>query len=252
MLKVIDLSYSYHQDEILSHLTFSLEEGKLTVLLGPNGTGKSTLIHLISGLIKCKNGQIYYGNDELKSLSYKKRASLIGYVAQNPHPSSLCVFDTILLGRLSYFGKKANQEDYQIIEELIHDLHLEKFALRPCNELSGGELQLVMIAKALAQNAKVLLLDEPTSSLDIKKQLLILNFVKQLCHKKKITVLMSLHDINLAIQYADNILLLKEKHIIFNDEVNKLSENILQDAYQVKLHISNKQGEKYIYYEKNN
>lgn len=251
MLEVKNLSFQYKKEEVLSDLNFSLESGKITVLLGPNGTGKSTLINLLAGLLKCKHGSISYDGKELQKLSYRQRAEIVGYVSQKIHSTSLTVYDTILLGRIHDFGQKESKEDSEIVEEIIHELHLEAFAFRPCNELSGGELQLVMIAKAIAQDAKYLLLDEPTSSLDIKKQMLILDFVKQLCLKKNLTVLISLHDINLALQYADDLLMIKENKILYHDKASNITEEILKDTYDVNLKLIKENGKGYIHYEKN-
>lgn len=249
MLEVKDLSFTYRKEEVLSHISFQLHPGKITVLLGPNGTGKSTLINVLAGLLKTEKGKIFYDGKDLRDLSYKEKAKIIGYVSQRMPPSSLSVYDTILLGRINYFGRKESEEDHRIVEEIIHELKLEKFALRPCDELSGGELQLVMIAKALAQDATYLLLDEPTSSLDIKKQLLILGLVKELCKKKKLTVLISLHDINLALQYADYLIMIKDKSIVFHDEIALVTESILKQTYEINLQLIKEKEKGYIKYE---
>lgn len=249
MLEVKDLSFTYRKEEVLSHISFQLHPGKITVLLGPNGTGKSTLINVLTGLLKTEKGKIFYDGKDLRDLSYKEKAKIIGYVSQRMHPSSLSVYDTILLGRINYFGRKESEEDHRIVEEIIHELKLVKFALRPCDELSGGELQLVMIAKALAQDATYLLLDEPTSSLDIKKQLLILGLVKELCKKKKLTVLVSLHDINLALQYADYLIMIKDKSIVFHDEIALVTESILKQTYEINLQLIKEKEKGYIKYE---
>lgn len=129
MLEVKNLSFQYKKEEVLSDLNFSLESGKITVLLGPNGTGKSTLINLLAGLLKCKHGSISYDGKELQKLSYRQRAKIVGYVSQKIHSTSLTVYDTILLGRIHDFGQNESKEDSEIVEEIIHELHLETHAM---------------------------------------------------------------------------------------------------------------------------
>jgi len=164
MITVKNLSFSY-KEPVLNDLNFEAKEGEVIFILGPNGSGKTTLLRCIAGILKPK-GAVLIENMSLNDFSRKELAKRIAYVPQRGDTGFLTVFDVILLGRKPYMGFGPSYEDYRIVKEVISLLNLERLAFRRINELSGGELQKVMIARALAQKPRILLLDEPTNNLE--------------------------------------------------------------------------------------
>ena len=172
-------------------------------------------------LNKGYEGEILLDGKNIKEIKNKEAAKLISYLPQDIPHSSLTVYDTLLLGRLpylSYRNREKKKDDY--LDPIIQDLHLENIVNKTSDELSGGERQKVMIAKALVQECKLLVLDEPTSSLDIENQTLLLKLLKRLVTKKNITVLLSIHDINLALRFADEFFLMKDGNMIYKGEAD--------------------------------
>ena len=191
MLDIRNLSYHYKKgDHSLEDVSLHLDKGKLAVLLGKNGCGKSTLMKCLVSLNKGYKGEILLDGKSINQIKRKEAAKLISYLPQDIPHSSLTVYDTLLLGRLpylSYPNRKKKNDDY--LDPIIHELHLENIVNKTNDELSGGERQKAMIAKALVQECKLLVLDEPTSSLDIENQTLLLKLLKKLVTEKNITIL---------------------------------------------------------------
>jgi len=214
-LEFKDLSASYGPDLILDGLTFTVETGSWVSVIGPNGAGKSTLLRALVGLTPFK-GSITIQGRPVDQLSRKELARTLGYVAQTPqHPAGMSIFDYVMLGRTphrSYLGT-SNGQDLNIVREVLSLLNLERLASRPIASVSGGEAQRATIARAVAQRPSVLLLDEPTSSLDIARQQEVMNLIDGLRQTEGLTVFSTMHDLTLAGQYADRLLLLSGSRI---------------------------------------
>lgn len=245
MLRVEELSFGYDRD-ILKGITFDLSEGKFVSLLGINGAGKSTLLKNLNKLLKPKGGSIYIDGENLSALKNKELARRMSYVGQYNMPNSNTVYDTILVGRIPHFKDNPREQDHEIVEEIIDQLGLRDYALRDSATLSGGEFQKVVLARALAQEPRVILLDEPTSNLDIKNQISVMDLVKAYCLKKEIAVLISIHDINLALQFSDKFLFLKDGSIFQYGDVGVVTPENIREIYDIDVDIIEYKGRKVV------
>ena len=235
MIDIKELDFSYDKDKILNNINYKVKKGKFLSILGPNGSGKSTLLKNIAGLLDSDNGDINILDKNIKEYEKKELAKIQAYVSQRDEISfQISVSDTVLLGRRAYINWSYDKKDYKICENLMEFLEIDHYALKKLNEISGGERQRVMIARALAQQSEVLLLDEPTSALDIKHQLYVMDLLRFLCDEICYTIIIVMHDLNLAYNYSDEIILLKDGNIFASgskDDVLTI-ENI-KDVYQV-------------------
>ena len=211
IIEVENLSFGYTQGTILKDLSFEVMQGKFLAVAGPNGAGKTTLLNLLCGLLKPKAGSIAIDATHIESYSVKKLAQKIAVVRQEFVPVfDFTVAEMVSMARTPYLGTFGfeSKADKQIIAEALEMTDTAHFASRPLAELSGGERQRVFIARALAQSTAILLLDEPTSFLDLKHQVAIYDLLKATQLEKGKTIVVVTHDINLAAQYCDEILLL--------------------------------------------
>ena len=201
---------------VLTCLDATLADGQLTALLGVNGSGKSTLLKLMAGILTPDRGDIVLGaplEKSLRQLGPRRIAHHCAYVAQNTQPPTLTVFDYVLLGRLPHqhgWSARPSSADLERVEQSLAQMELIDLAHTPMTKLSGGQVQMAVIARALAQQPAILLLDEPTNNLDPKHQVQLMDKLRTVSHEHGTTVIFSMHDINLALQWADRVLLLHE------------------------------------------
>ncbi|MDI9645458.1 MAG: ABC transporter ATP-binding protein [Archaeoglobales archaeon] len=236
MLEVERISYSYGKKDVLKEITFSLGRGEMMFILGPNGSGKTTLLKCLNRILK-PQGAVYLEKIDLNKISPIELAKKIGYVPQRGEISFLTVFDAILLGRKPYIRWDVTERDIKIVEDTIKMLKIEHLALRKLNELSGGELQLVLIARAFAQQPKYLLLDEPTNNLDIKNQIEVMRLIKNAVKEKNISAIVTMHDINLALNYAEKIMLLKDGKLFAFGGREIINEETMEVVYGIRAEI---------------
>ena len=241
MIEVKNLSFAYGKREILRDVSFKAESGEIVGILGNNGAGKSTLVTCLNHILKPKSGKIILNGKDAETLSKRELAQYISYVAQKNEQTQTTVFDSVLLGRKPYIKWSIGQEDIAVCDEIIERVGLSEMKLRALDELSGGELQKVMLARALVQQPKVMLLDEPTSNLDPKNQYEMMKLVRQVADEKNITVLVVIHDLSLAMRFCDKFLIMKDgKVFIYGDKSVLNDENIFpvygMHAYIEKLH----------------
>lgn len=205
-----DLSFGYENRLVLTNLSFAIGTGELVALIGPNGSGKTTLLKLLLGLLPPKTGQVLLHDQPLHSYPMKERAKTIAYVSQQPALTfPLTSFELVSLGRYPHASRfNFSSADVAAVETAMQETNSEHLRDRRFNTLSGGEKQKILIARALAQSARVLLLDEPTLHLDLYYQLQILTALKHLCTQQRMTVISVLHDVNLVSLFADKALLL--------------------------------------------
>lgn len=237
-LKVKGIEFSYNHHPILDGVSFGLEPGQILGVLGVNGAGKSTLLKCINHILKPGAGSIFLNEDNVQEMRGSEIARHFGYVPQKYTEESLTVFDAVLLGRKPYIQWSASTGDLAIVEDVLKRLHLEHLAFRPASSLSGGEYQKVIIARALVQEPGILLLDEPTSNLDLKNQLQVMNIITKAVRDYRISAVVSLHDINLAMRFVDHFLMLKEGKIHFLAPKEKVSPEDIEAVYGVKVMIS--------------
>ncbi len=246
MIKVRDISFSYNENLILDDISFDIEKNHCIAVLGNNGAGKSTLIKCLNRINKPQNGYVMMGEDNLFEMHRNELAKRVGYVAQKNEVTRLTVFDSILLGRKPYIKWEANKSDLEIVESVIETLELTDFKMRFIDELSGGEFQKVMFARALAQQPKLLLLDEPTSNLDPKNQYEVLKLVKTISKENNIAVAIVIHDLNLALRYCDKFLLIKDSKVYSYGDIESMTTKCIEDVYGMPAKIVEVDGMKMV------
>lgn len=213
-ISVKNLGFAYSEKTVLTGIDFELGHSEIICVVGPNGCGKSTLLKCIESILTPPIGDILLNGTDIKTLQLCEIAQILGYVPQSANPPfSSSVFDTVLLGRTPYSSWKIRDRDIDIVIDILTLMSLDDLALNGFNLLSGGQRQQVMIARALAQQPEALLLDEPTSALDIANQLEVMDILSSLAKTKGISILMVVHDLNLASRYADQIIMMKSGKI---------------------------------------
>ena len=245
MLKVENLSFRYSKFSrpVLNGASLELQPGEIGILLGKNGSGKTTMFKNILGIHKPGSGRILFEGEDLLKMSRKERARRIAYVPQDIHFGALTVFDSIMLGRISYFGMKSGDEDYKAVEKILMDMHLESFAFRMVDELSGGERQKIAIARAMAQEPKMMVFDEPTGNLDIANEQLIIEEARKLAKEKNIAILSSLHDLNQAIAFGDKFFFLKNGVVQYAGGREIITPEVVKDTFDVDVRIREIDGQ---------
>jgi iron complex transport system ATP-binding protein len=245
-IQVDNLSFGYNKEKVLKNISCQFISGNFYAVIGPNGSGKSTFIRLLNRLLKPWEGNIFIGDKLLNKYSRQQLARLIGYVPQTSvNQGSSTVFDTIMLGRRPHLSWGPGLKDRQKVQQIMHDFSLDYLAFRNTNELSGGELQRVNIARALVQEPKILVLDEPTSSLDLKHQIEVMKLLKDIS-RQGITIIIAIHDLNLALRYANYYLLLKSGQIISKGGNEVITRENLKILYDVEISILNNGSHAYV------
>lgn len=251
VLEVKNLVFGYRSGQrIVNDISFELTTGRVSALIGANGCGKSTLFKLITGALKAEDGAVFYNGTDIRRLRQRDFAKNVAVVHQyNTAPSDMTVRKLVELGRTPHqrrlFGR-FEDEDKRAVEEAMQLTDTKKFEDIPVSLLSGGQKQRVWLAMALAQEPKLLLLDEITTYLDIHYQIELLSMIKELNIHKKITVLMVLHDINQAVRFADEIIVMKEGQVLALGEVKDVvGESVLNEAFDVETKIVSLDGQMY-------
>jgi iron complex transport system ATP-binding protein len=239
-LTINKLSFSYAGNPVLKDVDFSVNAGEVLSIVGPNGSGKSTLLKCINRLLKPSKNAVFIEDCDISKISLKDLSKLMGYVPQSTFSTfPYTVFDVVLMGRRPYVQWNLSDDDTEIVADILDFLGLSDFAMRHFNELSGGEQQKVIVARALAQQPQILLLDEPTSSLDIRHQLEILCILRSLTEDKDRSIIMSIHDLNLASRFSDKMLLLRKGEIYAAGSPNDvLTASNIEAIYGVKCTVS--------------
>ena len=245
MLNVENLNFRYSKFSrpVLNGASLQLNAGEVGILLGKNGSGKTTLFKNILGINKPGSGKILFEGEDLLKMSRKERARRIAYVPQDIHFGALTVFDSIMLGRISYFGLKSGDDDYKAVEKILMDMGLTEYAFRMVDELSGGERQKIAIARAMAQEPKLMVFDEPTGNLDIANEQLIIEEAKKLAKQKNIAILSSLHDLNQALTFGDKFFLLKNGVVKYAGGREIITPEVVKDTFDVDVRIREIDGQ---------
>ena len=248
MLKCEDIRFRYGRTGpfVLNGASLELDAGEIGILLGKNGAGKTTLFKSILGIQKPSGGRVTFDRENLLKLPGRERARKIAYVPQDIQFGELSVFDSVLMGRVSYFGLKAGPEDYRAVEKILEDIGLTTYADRNVDALSGGERQKIAIARAMAQEPKLMVFDEPTGNLDIANEHLILAEAKKLAREKNIAVLSSLHDLNQALSFGDKFFFLKDGVVKYTGGKEIFREEIIEDIFGLRVRIVEIENQKVI------
>lgn len=208
MIKIENLTLSYARHTILEKINLTIEKEQITIFLGQNGSGKTTLMSAINGLIRPREGKILIDQQDISHLSRKEVAKKIATVSQlHQFGFDYTAFEMVLMGRCAHIGYMPTKADYEKAEEALELIGIGHLKEKQVNKISGGERQLIMIARAIAQDTGIILLDEPTSYLDLKNQLKIMQLIKYINTKKKVTCVITLHDPNQALMCGDQVVM---------------------------------------------
>lgn len=240
-LSEVGFAYSSGKDgvPVLNNISLKIEGAQLISILGPNGVGKSTLIHCMNKILEPLEGFVRVSNRNLNSISIKDLSKFMGYVPYSSYNNfPLTVTDTVLMGRHPHSKWGTLDGDLKIVYDMLKLIGIENLADKPSNELSAGQHQKVMLARGLAQEPRILLLDEPTSNLDIRYQLEIIRILRDLAHTKDMLIIMISHDINIASKYSDNIIMLSKGSVFaIGKPVDVITEENMKKVYDVDCSI---------------
>ena len=241
-LEVNGIDFSYGNRQILDGVSFAVKEKDLVSVLGPNGVGKTTLIKCINRVLTPEGGSVFIGGSDLHRMNKKDIAKNIGYVAQRSETSKTTVFDSVLLGRKPHFQWDVTEKDMRLAGRVLHLLGLDGLALKYIDEISGGEYQLVQIARVLVQQPKLILLDEPTSSLDLANQHMIMHLVRNIVKKNNMAAIMVIHDLNLAIRHSDKFVLMKDGMVYSVGGVEVITQENIKAVYNIEAYVERVRG----------
>jgi iron complex transport system ATP-binding protein len=240
-IKVENLSIAYEESVIVENLNVSVPKGKITTIIGPNGCGKSTILKTIGRIMKPKNGMIYINGEDIKNISTKEIAKKMAVLPQTPQsPNGLTVGELVSYGRYPHqrgLGSLTS-EDKEVVAWALEATKISEFEHRPIDSLSGGQRQRVWIAMALAQETDLILLDEPTTYLDLSHQLEVLELLYDLNKKQGCTIVMVIHDLNLAARFADYIIAIRKGKIISEGTPEiVMTHSVLKKTFNIDAEI---------------
>ncbi len=236
------ISFSYGSKRVLDGVSFTVEKDDVVSILGPNGVGKTTLIKCISKVLIPAAGAVCMEGVNLHQMSKRSIAKNIGYVAQKSETSKTTVFDSVLLGRRPHFDWDITQKDVRLASRVLHLLGLDELALKYVDEISGGEYQLVQIARVLVQQPRVILLDEPTSSLDLSNQHMIMHLIRNIVKKNHMAAIMVIHDLNLAIRHSDKFVLMKQGMVYAVGSHEVITPETIKAVYNIDAYVESVRG----------
>lgn len=236
-IELKNLDFAYNGSLVLKNINHHFEQGKLISIVGPNGSGKSTILKCMDRILQPKNGTISLDEQNILNFHAEELAKKIAYVPQSEGGTfPATVFDSVLLGRKPHIQWSPRQNDLEVTASMIEKMNLKNISLKSINKLSGGQRQRVFIARALAQEPEVLLLDEPTANLDLKHQIAVLKVLKKLT-EQGITVIIAIHDLNLALQFSDHFVLLKDGEVFASGEKEIITNENIEKLYDIKVNI---------------
>lgn len=236
-LSVAGIDFNYRSAAILQDVSFEVQPGELLCILGVNGAGKSTLLKCINRILKPQRGAVLIDGQAVFNMPQRTVAQHLGYVPQKHAESQLNVYETVLMGRRPHVQWALCEKDYAIVEQVLHQLGLQALAMRTLDRLSGGQLQKVIIARALAQAPGVLLLDEPISNLDLKNQLEVMRLVQTITRAQKLATVLTIHDLNMALRFGDKFLFLKNRQVQAITDRAGFTPELIEQVYDVPVSL---------------
>ncbi len=242
ILNIIDLKFQYRSHNVLNNINFTVQKGEILTILGPNGVGKTTLLKCINSILKREKGDVYINDKDTLKMNVTEIAKHMSYVAQNSETARLTAFDAILLGRRPHIRWMISKEDIKKVDAVIKQLNLQHLSLKYIDRMSGGELQKVSLARAFVQETDLFLLDEPTSSLDLKNQAEILGLIKRVVKEHDVAAVMTMHDLNTALRYSDKYLFLHNGSIFGAGDVKDISCSMVESVYGIPVEIMQHNG----------
>ncbi len=246
ILSAADLHFSYDDRSVLTEVALTLRSGAMLAVMGVNGAGKSSLLRCLNGILRPQLGVVLLDGRNLLAMPQGEIARCVAHVPQRSRETRLTVFEAVLLGRKPHIRWSPTPADYRRVETAIRQMGLEDLALRPVSELSGGEAQKVVIARALVQEPKVLLLDEPTSSLDLKNQLEVMGLVRSAVKDGNLAAAVCLHDLNLALRFADRLLFLKDRRVHALVRAEAVTAETVREVYGVEVLLVQAGGQRVV------
>jgi len=248
MLRIHELNFRYKNINALEGVDLKLNKGEILSIVGPNGAGKTTLLKCIVRIVKPERGTILIDGKDASRMKRLDLARCVGYVPQSsPSKFPITVFDAVLMGRRPYITWKPSKKDLEVVADLLMSMDLEDLALRGFDELSGGEKQKVLLARAFAQDPNYLLFDEPTSNLDLRHQMEVMEMISGMVREKGVAAILAMHDLNLASRFSDRILMLNAGKIFCNGEpLQVMTVENIRSVYGVEVTINLSDGHPYI------
>lgn len=242
-LKATDISFAYGKNmPVLKQISACITPGSFLAILGVNGSGKSTLLSCLDDILRPQSGSITLAGTDITRLTREQRAQNIALVSQHSHAHGVTVYDALLLGRKPYIKSAPTSTDFAAVDKVVDQLDLGTLALRYLDELSGGEYQKVVIARALVQETDVLLLDEPTNNLDMANQVEVMQMIQHVAHEHGCAAAAVLHDINLALRYCDKFLLLNNGEVYAHGGHDVITADAVFAVYGIHVEIINHKG----------
>lgn len=247
MMEVKGLCYRYRGcPEVLKDISFDIQPGQFLAILGNNGVGKSTLLKCFNHILRPDAGQVLLDGENILTMPSREVAKRMAFVSQSIPDTQMTVHDVVMLGRRPYMKWGFSEEDHAIVHDAMDRLGLDALRGRFLSQLSGGEKQKVMLARALAQQPKAMLLDEPTSALDIQNQYQVLKMVRDICHKDRMIAVVVIHDLNLALRFCDRFLLLKDGRVYRCGDHSILDQEALWEVYGVHAKVVETEGRRMV------
>jgi iron complex transport system ATP-binding protein len=237
ILKVDGVAFGYKSHSVLEDIEVGVSRGEILAILGPNGVGKSTLLRCMNMILRPQKGVILVDNADLSKMSANDIAKNVGYVAQKSEAARMTVFDSVLLGRKPHITWKLTKDDYAMVEDALAKFGLSSMQLRYIDEISGGELQRVCVCRAIVQEPSVLLLDEPTSALDLSRQMEILHLIRHVVDQHNCATIMTMHDLNLALRFADRFVFMKGGKIYAACDKWGVTAELISDVYGIEVDV---------------
>lgn len=243
MLNVDNVSFSYGKRRILDKATFDVEPGSTVALLGCNGAGKTTLLRCMMGFINPESGHVTLNGSDIHDLSNRERSRMIAYVPQNAISAKMSVYESVLLGRRPYMNINYCRNDLDLTSSMISRIGLSELSLSYADEISGGEFQKVQIARAITQEPKILILDEPSNNLDIANQHVTMRMVEHVVRQHGLCTVMTMHDINLATYYSDRFMFVKNGRIVAYGGSEVITPETIRDVYGIDVDVIQHKGQ---------
>lgn len=242
ILDINGVEFNYKSREVLNEISFSVRPNEILTILGPNGVGKTTLLKCINRIHNPGAGSIMVEDQDIMKLSLPEVAKKVGYVPQHCEKGRLTAYDAILLGRRPHIVWSTSEKDIRIVDAVIKRLKMEDLAMRYIDQMSGGELQKISIARSIVQEPRLLLLDEPTSSLDLRNQQEILKIICEVVKGHNVSAVMTLHDINTALRFSDRFLMLKDNRVFAAGGSEIINPENIRAVYGVSVAVESVTG----------
>lgn len=249
-IDIEDLGVSYGDTCIWKNINLTLSEPGLVSILGPNGVGKSTLMYTINKILEPTEGRVLIDGEDVEEMPFKDIAKKVAYVPQSSGETfAMTVMDTVLMGRYPHSGYTVTKEDLEIAADCLMKVHMGDYAMSMFNELSAGQHQRVMVARGLAQEPELLMLDEPTSNLDIYHQISTMRLLRDIAHRRGIIVLVICHDLNVASRFSDRMIMFSQGRIYADGTPEEvITPETIHNVYRVNADVTTVQNRPYVIY----